>query len=56
MASETRLGVNGVSLKLAFMSRNASAIAFAMAAGGAIAPPSPSPFTPYSVVRAGVTR
>ena len=56
IASETRRGVSGVSLKVAPMSRNASAIALAMAAGGAIAPPSPSPFTPYSVVKAGVTR
>src|SRR5262247_440007 len=46
IASETRRGVSGVSLKVAPMSRNASEIALAMAAGGAIAPPSPSPFTP----------
>src|SRR5262245_63516633 len=56
IASETRRGVSGVSLKLAPMSRNASATALAMAAGGAIAPPSPRPLTPYSVVNAGVTR
>src|SRR5262249_24050774 len=56
IASETRRGVSGVSLKVAPISRNASATALAMAAGGAIAPPSPSPFTPYSVVSAGVTR
>src|SRR5262245_3657018 len=56
IASETRRGVSGVSLKVAPISRNASATALAMAAGGAIAPPSPSPFTPYSVVKAGVTR
>src|SRR5262249_38455127 len=55
-ASDTRRGVNGVSSKLAPMSRNASATALAMAAGGAMAPPSPNPFTPYSVVSAGVTR
>src|SRR5262249_6366607 len=56
IASETRRGVSGVSLKVAPISRNASATALAMAAGGAMAPPSPSPFTPYSVVKAGVTR
>ena len=53
IASDTRRGVSGVSLKRAPMLRNASATAFAIAAGGAIAPPSPRPFTPYSVASAG---
>src|SRR5580704_5955517 len=52
----TRRGVSGVSLKLAPMPENASATALAIAAGGAMAPPSPRPLTPYSVVSAGVTR
>src|SRR5262249_45471365 len=56
IASATRRGASGVSLKLAPISRKASATALAIAAGGAIAPPSPNPFTPYSVVSAGVTR
>ena len=54
-ASETRRGVSGVSLKLAPMLRKASPTALAMAAGGAIAPPSPRPLTPYSVASAGDT-
>ena len=45
-ASDTRRGVSGVSLKLAPMLRNASATALAITAGGAMAPPSPRPFTP----------
>src|SRR3954447_25507987 len=56
IASETRRGVSGVSLKLAPMLRNASDTALAMAAGGAMAPPSPRPLTPYSVACAGCTR
>src|SRR5580704_17023616 len=55
IASDTRRGVSGVSLKLAPIARNASATALAITAGGAIAPPSPRPLTPYSVARAGVT-
>src|SRR5580704_17502642 len=42
----TRCGVTGVSLKLAPMPENASATALAIAAGGAMAPPSPRPLTP----------
>src|SRR4051794_23177400 len=38
------------------MLRNASDTALAMAAGGAMAPPSPRPLTPYSVACAGCTR
>ena len=36
-------------------SPSASLTALAMAAGGGMAPPSPSPFTPYSVSGEGVT-
>src|ERR1700683_352250 len=56
IASETRRGDSGVSLKFARMSAKASATALAIAAGGAMAPPSPRPLTPYSVVSAGVSR
>src|SRR5262249_56716714 len=54
-ASDTRRGVSGTSSKLAPMVRNASATALAITAGGAMAPPSPAPLTPYSVPCAGVT-
>ena len=54
--SRTRRGVTGVSFTSTPKSPSASLTALAMAAGGGMAPPSPSPFTPYSVSGEGVTR
>ena len=56
IAVNTRRGVIGVSATSTPDSRKASLTAFAIAAGGGIAPPSPSPFTPNSVNGEGVTR
>src|SRR3954470_2870423 len=53
MAARTLRGVIGVSFTSAPILRSASRIAFAMAAGGEIAPPSPMPFMPYSVCGVG---
>lgn len=54
--SSRRLGVIGVSDTSTPLPRSASLTALAIAAGGGIAPPSPSPLTPYSVNGDGVTR
>src|SRR5215831_1490858 len=54
IAASTRRGVSGVSLTSAPNGASASRTALAIAAGGAMAPPSPIPLTPYSVCGVGV--
>src|ERR1035437_4508445 len=49
IACQTRVGVMGVKLIGTRRGMSASTMALAMAAGGAIAPPSPIPFIPNSV-------
>src|SRR5262245_59203614 len=49
IASRIRAGVMGEHVSSAPKGRNASLTALTIAAGGAIAPPSPRPFTPNSV-------
>src|SRR6516225_4654536 len=49
IAARTRLGVIGVSFTSAPIDASASRTAFAIAAGGPMAPPSPKPLTPNSV-------
>ena len=56
MAASTRGAVIGVSFTSAPIVARASRTAFAIAAGGATAPPSPIPFMPYSVAVAGLCR
>src|SRR5262245_9385119 len=55
IAAMTRRGVIGVSFTSAPIEASASRTALAIAAGGAMAPPSPMPFTPYSVNAVGVS-
>src|SRR6185437_5131864 len=55
IASNTRRGVIGEIRSSARNGRSASLTAFAIAAGGAIAPPSPIPLTPNSVYGASVS-
>ena len=50
-----RRGDNGVSVISAFSGRNASFTALKIAAGGGIAPPSPTPLMPNSVFGEGVS-
>jgi hypothetical protein len=49
IASTIRLGVTGLTQSSAPSGRSASLMALAIAAGGAIAPPSPMPLTPKRV-------
>src|SRR5207237_6643154 len=46
ISASRRAGLTGVSVTRTPQGSSASSIALAMAAGGEIAPPSPSPFTP----------
>src|SRR4051794_17360974 len=54
-ARQTRSGVAGMSMSVTPSSASASTMAFITAAGEAIAPVSPTPFTPIGFVGLGVT-